>query len=167
MPESFRFMTPFRNQRLHGSQTLMNSAWPYFYPNFTLIKKKVNQKTSVLVRSDILGLLGNTLTADHMNSPHNTVKSVQQLQTPLSPKPKISSQFLFSFIFFCISQIYIKFRAFSKKYQLCSSNSFEVILSKKCGYLNARKLPFHNSLQESTCSRVPNTDEFSIVPRLS
>ena len=40
MPESFRFITPFRTQRVHRSQTLMNFALPKFYPNFTLIQEK-------------------------------------------------------------------------------------------------------------------------------
>ena len=56
--------------------------------------------------------------------------------------------------------IYRKSSAFSKKKdQLGSLNMLEVIESGKCGYLNAWKLRFWNTLRESTCSRVPNIAE--------
>ena len=50
----------------------------------------------------------------------------------------------------------------------------EVIDIEKCGYFNARKVVFQNTLPESMCSPVPNTAEtftaavlfqFSINPR--
>ena len=41
MPKSFRFITPFRNQRVHGSHTLVNSLWPLFYHYFPLIQEKI------------------------------------------------------------------------------------------------------------------------------
>ena len=56
---------------------------------------------------------------------------------------------------------------FQKKDQLLSLNISEVIHSKKCGYLNARKLLFQNTLRESTCSRDANTAVISTVPLLS
>ena len=40
-PESSYFRTPFGNQRFHGPQTLTNSEWPDFHPNFWLIKEKI------------------------------------------------------------------------------------------------------------------------------
>ena len=40
MPESFRFVTPLRNQRVHGSQTMTNSPWPHFYPHIPPIQDK-------------------------------------------------------------------------------------------------------------------------------
>ena len=110
MPETFRFITSFRNQRVHGSQTLVNSSWPHFYPNFRLIQDKSQVQNISLSQFWDLGLFGNTLTADHMNSPYNRVKLPQQFQTSLSPKPKLFSQ-----AFFCICKIYIKFCEFWKK----------------------------------------------------
>ena len=97
MPESSRFRTPFGNQRFYGSQTMRNSAWPYFYPNFQLIQHKLSEEMSLLVRYDILGLFGNTFTADHMNSPHNRDRLLQKVETPLSPKPKIFAEIFFAF----------------------------------------------------------------------
>ena len=56
---------------------------------------------------------------------------------------------------------------FEEKDPIHTSNILGVIESKKWGYLNARKLPFYNTLQESLCSRVRNTDEFCIAALLS
>ena len=48
---------------------------------------------------------------------------------------------------------------FLKKDQLHNVNILDVIESDKCGYLNARKLLFKNTLGESTCSLVPKNVE--------
>ena len=53
------------------SQTLTKTAKRHFSPNFPLIRDILSQKTSFLVRSEILGLLGNTLTTDHMYPSYN------------------------------------------------------------------------------------------------
>ena len=42
IPESFSFRTPFGNERVHESQTLTNSSWLHFYPNFPLIRDKID-----------------------------------------------------------------------------------------------------------------------------
>ena len=49
---------------------MLKSPWQQFYHKFHLILDTLSRKTSVLVRSEVLGLSGNTLTADHMYSPH-------------------------------------------------------------------------------------------------
>ena len=41
MPGSSCFRTPFANQRVHGSQTLTNSAWLHNYRSFPLIRDKI------------------------------------------------------------------------------------------------------------------------------
>ena len=46
---------------------------------------------------------------------------------------------------------------FEKKHQLYSLNISEVSDSRKCGYLNAQKLLFQDTLRESTCSRALHT----------
>ena len=51
------------------------------------------------------------------------------------------------------------FSHFEKEDQLHSLNTLEVIDSKKYGYLKGRKASVPEHLQESTCSRFPNTDE--------
>ena len=63
---------------------------------------------------------------------------------------------------------------FEKKDQHHSLNISKVIESEKYGYLNARKLPFWNTFEKSTCSWVTITaqistagvtSQFSIKPR--
>ena len=56
---------------------------------------------------------------------------------------------------------------FENEDQLHSLNISEVIDSEKCGYLNARKLLFQNTLRGSTCSRVENVDVICTAPLLS
>ena len=70
MPESSCFRRPFVSQGLDGSRTLLKPALQHFHRNFPLIYKKLSLKKSVLVRSKVLGLFGNILTANHMYSRH-------------------------------------------------------------------------------------------------
>ena len=95
MPESFGFRKPFRSQRVHGSQTLLKRPLQHLYPNFLLIYNKWTWKLSLLVRFQILGLFGNTLTANHMYSRHRWEKYLQQIQTLLYRNRKsISGKFI-------------------------------------------------------------------------
>ena len=55
-------------------------------------------KKSALVRSKILGLLVNTLTAEYMYSGRNMQTFTQQVQTPLSLKQKTFSGFFIAFL---------------------------------------------------------------------
>ena len=158
MPEISFFRTLFQNQQVHGWQTLTKSAWRHFYPNFLLIQDKLGQKTSLLLRSEILGLFGKTLTVDHMYSGHNQDKFSQQIQTPLSPELK-----KFCRIFFLILEATENLAHFGKQDQLHSLNILEVIDSEKGGYLNARNFLSQKTYPESTCSRVANTDRICAV----
>ena len=98
MPESFCFRTPFESQSVHGSQTQLKSARQHFYPNFLLIQSKLSYKTSLLVRSEKLGLFGNTLAANHMYSRHNWGKFLQKFKTPLFEKLKTLSVICIAFL---------------------------------------------------------------------
>ena len=152
-----------------------------FILTFHLCKAKLSYKSAVLVTSEILGLFrntfpannmnfselenislsqiwilglfGNTSTADHMNFPHNRVKFPQEVQELLSQQKKTFSGFLFAF-----PKLIKIFAHFEKKISVLETTD-----SKKCGYLNARRLPFQNTFQESTCSRVQNNDELSMA----
>ena len=110
----------------------------------------------------MLGLFGKTLTADHMNSPLSKDESLQQVQTPLSPKGKLFRQNPLEFF-----KSTSNFAPFERKDQFHSSNILEVIESKKCGYLNARRLLFQNTLWESRCPRLPNNDQIWTAKLLS
>ena len=61
----------FQSEHVHGCQKLLKSARQLFDAKFHLIQKILSKKTSLLVRSGILPLFANTLTADHMCSCHN------------------------------------------------------------------------------------------------
>ena len=120
------------------------SPWKHFYPNFLLIKETLSWKTSLLVRSEILGLFGNTLTDDHMYSR----RSLREISGRCSNATIWKTKKILS-IFYWVFEMCRKFCAvlkkrsvsdsFWKKDQLYSLNISEVIVSKKCGYLNAEK----------------------------
>ena len=55
-------------QRVDRYYTLLKSPWQRFNYKFSLILDTLTWETSLLVRSEILGLFGNKLTSDHMYS---------------------------------------------------------------------------------------------------
>ena len=89
---------------------------------------------SALVRSKILGPFVNTLTAEYKYSRRNMQTFTQQVQTPFSFFKKN-----FFWIFYCVSEIYMKWRTFSKKGESSSLSISEIIDSKIGGYLCAWK----------------------------
>ena len=84
MPKSSCFRTPSNSQRVHETLTLPKFARHDFYSNVPLIQDKLSWKTYRLIRSKMLGLFVNTLTADYMYSAHTSKKIQQQVQTQLS-----------------------------------------------------------------------------------
>ena len=152
MVESSCLRTPFGSQSSDGKQTLLKSVWHDLYPNFPLILEKLSQKTCLFVPFEILGMFGNTLAADDMYSRHNWAKFPQHVKTPLSQKQKTFSEIFIAFLEFTQN-----FAHFEKRGQLYGLNSWEVIVSEKCGCLNARKLLFRNTLLEWKCSWERNT----------
>ena len=110
----------------------------------------------MLDRYDILGLFGNTLTADHMRETSATCSSAIISKT---------KNIFWNFYGICAS--YKKILQFAKKDQLHTLNISVVIDSEKSGYMNARKLLFSNTLAESMSSRVLNNAEISMAPILS
>ena len=100
-------------------------------------------KKSALVRSKILGLFVNTLTAEYTYSRRKMQTLTQKVQTPLSLKQKTFSHAIifktkdFFSIFYCLSEIYMKWRTFSKKGESSSLSISEIIDSKRGGYLSA------------------------------
>ena len=89
-------------------------------------------KRSALVRSKILGLFVNTLSAEYKYSRHNMQTFAQQVQTPLSLKQKIFSGFFVAFL-----KSTSNGEHFQKKGESSSLSISEVIDSKIAGYLNA------------------------------
>ena len=109
---------------------MLKSPSEYLYPKFPLIQDTLSWKTSLLVRSEISGLFGNTLTADHMYS-RNYLREISAtcLNAVISKTENIIETF------FAFSQSAQNFVHFEKKNQLHSLNISEVIDSKKCGFL--------------------------------
>ena len=87
MPKSSSFRTPFGNQLVKGSKTLVKPARKHFYANGPLISRKLSCVSMSLIGSKILRPLFNTLMADNIYSCQNSQKFVLQVQTKLSSKP--------------------------------------------------------------------------------
>ena len=142
MPEKPYFRTAFGNQPVNGLQTLLKSARHYYYPIFPWIWDKLSWKKSALVRSKILGLFVNTLTAEYTYSGHNMQTFTQQVQTPLSLKQKTFSGFFITFLKFKWNGGH-----FQKKEESSSLSISEIIDSKRGGYLSAWKALFQKSFR--------------------
>ena len=103
---------------------------------------KLSWKKSALVRSKILGLFVNTLTAEYTYSGRNMQTLTQQVQTPLSLKQKIFSGFFIAFLKYIWNAEH-----FQKKGESSSLSIPEIIDSKRGGYLSAWKALLQNSFR--------------------
>ena len=142
MPEKPYFRTAFGNEPVNAQQTLLKSARHYYYPIFPWIRDKLSWKKSALVRSKILGLFVNTLTAEYTYSSRNMQTLTQQVQTPLSLKQKIFSGFFMAFL-----KSTWNGEHFQKKGESSSLSISEIINSKRGGYLSAWKALLQNSFR--------------------
>ena len=77
-------MQRFDSEHDNGSQTLLTSARNNFYTTIPLIREGTSRNRLVLVRSEVLGQLVNTLTADYKHSAKNRENLPQQVQTQIS-----------------------------------------------------------------------------------
>ena len=89
-------------------------------------------KKSALVRSKILGLFVNTLTAEYTYSRRNMQTFTQHIQRPLSLKQKTFSGYFIAFLKSARNGEH-----FQKKRESSSLSISEIIDSKRGGYLNA------------------------------
>ena len=97
---------------------------------------------SASVRSIILGLFVNTLTAEYTYSCRNMQTLTQQVQTPLSLKQKTFSGFFIAFL-----KSTWNGEHFEKKGESSSLSISDIIDSKKGGYLSAWKALLQNSFR--------------------
>ena len=142
MPEKPYFRTAFGNQPVNGEETLLKSARHYYYPIFPLIWDTLSWKKSALVRSKILGLFVNTLTAEYMYSGRNMQTFTQQVQTPLTLKQKTFSGFFIAF-----HKSTWNGEHFTEKEVSSSLSISEIIDSNRSGYLSAWKALLQNSFR--------------------
>ena len=99
-------------------------------------------KKSALVRSKILGLFVNTLTAEYTYSGRNMQTLTQQVQMKLSLKQKIFSEFFIAFL-----KSTWNGEHFQKKGDSSSWSISEIIDSNRGGYLSAWKALLQNSFR--------------------
>ena len=125
------FGTPFANERVNGSQTLLKSARHHYYPLFSSLRGKLSCKKSPSVWYEILSLFVNALTADDKYSDSNMKNFPQQHQTPLSKKQKIFSEFFIAFL-----KCAWNLEHFRKKNEYSSLIISEIIEAERRGYLN-------------------------------
>ena len=59
------FWKPFGSERVNESQKLVQSAEKNFYPTFSSFWAELSKKKLFLIRSEVLGLLDNTLNANY------------------------------------------------------------------------------------------------------
>ena len=97
---------------------------------------------SALVRSKILGLFANTLTAEYTYSRRNMQTLTQQVQTPLFFKQKSFSGFFIAFL-----KSTINGEHFQKKGESSSLSISQIIDSKWGGYLSVWKALLQNSFR--------------------
>ena len=99
-------------------------------------------KKSALVRSKIVGLFVNTLSAEYTYSRRNTHTFMQKVHTPLSLKQKTFSGFFIAFL-----KSTWNGEHFHKKGESSSLSISEIIDSKRGGYLSAWKALLQNSFR--------------------
>ena len=82
-------MKSFGSEPVNESQKLLKSAEKYLYPTFWSFWAKLSQKKLFLIRSEILGPLDKTLTANYDYSCRNRENLEFPIQIKLSRKPWI------------------------------------------------------------------------------
>ena len=103
---------------------------------------KLSWKKSALVRSKILGLFVNTLTAEYTYSLRNMQTFTQHIQTQLSLKQKTFSGFFIAFL-----KSTWNGEHFQEKEESSSLNISEIIDARRGGYLSAWKALLQNSFR--------------------
>ena len=68
-----------------------------------------------------------------------------------NPNADMSKTENFFRIFYCVSEIFVKFGIFSKKDQSQGLSFTEIIKCETGSYLNAQKAIFHATLPQKTC----------------
>ena len=139
-------MQRFDSEHDNGSQTLLKSARNNFYTTILLIWDRTSRNRLVLVRSEVLGQLVNTLTADYKHSAQNRENLPQQVQTQISQERKTFYRFFIAFLKCALNSVY-----FEKKDQSHSLSITEINNSEIGSYLNVFKAIFHATVRQSTC----------------
>ena len=89
---------PFRSERINYFQKLLKSSEKYFYLTLSSFWAKMSKKNFFLTRSQILGLLLNTLTVNCEYSRSNRENLPLPTQLTLSKKPYTFCDTFFAFL---------------------------------------------------------------------
>ena len=136
------FWKPFGSERVSESQKALKSAKKYFYPTFWSFWAKLNLKKLFLIRSEILRLLVNTLTANYEYSRSNRGNLPLPVQIKLSKKP-----WAFSFIFFPLLEYKLNSQCSEKKKWVSSVKYFWTYwLRKMCLFKCIKAIVSENHL---------------------
>ena len=114
-------------------QKLLKSAEKYFYSTFSSCAAKLSKKKIFLVRSEILGLLVNMLTANYEYSSSNRENVPLPIQLLLSEKQKsFWSIFFFFFFFFLFAFLEspLNFEHFEKETSLITQLFLKLLTPK-------------------------------------
>ena len=101
--------TPFASERVNGFQTLLKSARYHYYSLFSSIRGKLNCKKFSLVKCEVLRLFLN------VEMPMTTFPDAKCRVYRKNFKGHYLRKKRLFLIFYCISEMCMKFRAFSKK----------------------------------------------------
>ena len=108
----------FGSERVNESQKLLTSAEKYFSPTFSSFSAKLRYRKLFFIRSEILGLHVNTLTANFEYSRSNRENLPLPIQIKLSKNPSIFSPF-FIFYFFNVFFFFFDFLGSTLNFQCC------------------------------------------------
>ena len=100
----------------------------------------------VVVRSEVLGQIVNTLTADSKHSRQNRENLSQQVPVQTSMKLKSCSRFLIAFVKSTLNLEY-----FERKDQCQRLSILEIINCETGSYLDVQKAIFHARFRQATC----------------
>ena len=126
MHERSCFWKHFHIERVNESLKLLKSAEKYLYPSFPSFWSHFCYKNLFLVRSDIFGLLVNTLTANDEYYHSNTNNLSLPLQMQLPKKFKTSFAIFIAFL-----ESALNFEHFEKKKMSLIAQIFSNLLTPK------------------------------------
>ena len=129
------FWKQFASERVNKYQKLLKSAEKYFYLTFSSFWAILIYKKVFLIRSETLGPLDYTLTANYEYSCSNRENWPLPIQIKLSKKPST-----FCCNFWCSFGIYIKFSMFWKINEPHRSSISKFFWLRKMYFFK----PFHN-----------------------
>ena len=126
------FRKPFGRERVNESLKLLQSAEKYFCPTFSSFLANLSWKKSFLFRTEILGLLVNTLTANYeycRNKSDNL-----PLPVPIQLSVKLMT---FSWFFIAFFESTLNFEHFKQKISLIAQLFLKLYTPQRRVYLNA------------------------------